>query len=236
MAHDDFEGAARIREATGRKISADFERAIDESRRDPARTPRPVGARGHERSKAHREELLGILHLLLLGGLDTVTATLDCMIAYLARHPDRRRQLVKDPSLIEPAVDELLRRETPVQVVLRTATRDVEVRGVQVRKGEAVTLVLGAANGDEDQFLASDAFELANGHNHHVAFGGGPHLCLGAHLARLELRVAIEEFHRRVPDYRIADGSRSILTGIRQADQLPCVQRVLRSSGRPGPR
>ncbi len=225
VARDDFEGAARIREATGREISAYFERAIDESRRDPGEglLGQLVRADMNGR-KLTREELLGILHLLLLGGLDTVTATLDCMIAYLARHPDRRRQLVEDPSLIEPAVDELLRRETPVQVVLRTATRDVEVRGVQVRKGEAVTLVLGAANGDEDQFLASDAFELANGHNHHVAFGGGPHLCLGAHLARLELRVAIEEFHRRVPDYRIADGSEVHYSpGIRQADQLPLV-------------
>jgi cytochrome P450 len=225
VARDDFEGAARIREATGREISAYFERAIDASRQAPeegllGQLVR-AGMNGRELT---REELLGILHLLLLGGLDTVTATLDCMIAYLARHPDRRRQLVEDPSLIEPAVDELLRRETPVQVVLRTATQDVEVRGVQVRKGELVTLVLGAANGDEKQFLAADAFELADGHNHHVAFGGGPHLCLGAHLARLELRVAIEEFHRRVPDYRIADGAEIHYSpGIRQADQLPLV-------------
>jgi cytochrome P450 len=222
---DDFEGAARIREATGREINAYFERAIDESRRDPDEglLGQLVRAEMNGRELT-REELLGILHLLLLGGLDTVTATLDCMIAYLARHPDRRRQLVEDPSLIEPAVDELLRRESPVQVVLRTATQDVEVRGVQVHKGDLVTLVLGAANGDEDQFLAADAFELADGHNHHVGFGGGPHLCLGAHLARLELRVAIEELHRRVPDYRIADGAEIHYSpGIRQADQLPLV-------------
>src|SRR5205814_7594766 len=161
------EGAARIREATGREINAYFERAIDESRRDPDEglLGQLVRAEMNGRELT-REELLGILHLLLLGGLDTVTATLDCMIAYLARHPDRRRQLVEDPSLIEPAVDELLRRETPVQVVLRTATQDVEMRGVQVRKGDLVTLVLGAGNGDEDQFLAADAFELADGHNH----------------------------------------------------------------------
>jgi cytochrome P450 len=223
--HDDFEGAARIREATGREVSAYFERAIGASRLDPGEGLLGQLVRADMNGRElTREELLGILHLLLLGGLDTVTATLDCMIAYLARHPDRRRQLVEDPSLIEPAVDELLRRETPVQVVLRTAAQDVEVRGVQVRKGDIVTLVIGAANGDEAQFLASDAFELADGHNHHVAFGGGPHLCLGAHLARLELRVAIEEFHRRVPDYRIADGAEVHYSpGIRQADQLPLV-------------
>jgi cytochrome P450 len=221
---EDLEGAARIREATGREISAYFETAIEARRREPDDSllsllvEAEMGGR-----QLTREELLGTLHLLLLGGLDTVTATLDCMIAYLARHPDRRQQLIAEPSLIEPAVDELLRRESPVQVVLRTATQDVEIRGVQVHRGDLVTLVLGAANGDED-FRAADSFDLTDEHNHHLAFGGGPHLCLGAHLARLELRVAIEEFHRRIPDYRIADGVEVHYSpGIRQADHLPLV-------------
>ncbi|HEY1521744.1 MAG TPA: hypothetical protein VGL48_01640 [Acidimicrobiales bacterium] len=101
---------------------------------------------------------------------------------------------------------------------------------------DAVMLVLGAANGDEAQFLASDAFELADGHNHHVAFGGGPHLCLGAHLARLELRVAIEEFRRRVPDYGIADGAEIHYSpGFREADQLPLGFERVRTESAGGP-
>jgi cytochrome P450 len=221
---EDLEGAARIREATGKEISAYFETAIEARRRKPDDSLLSLLVEAEMSGRPlTREELLGTLHLLLLGGLDTVTATLDCMIAYLARHPDRRHQLIAEPSLIGPAVDELLRRETPVQVVLRTATQDVEIRGVQVRRGDLVTLVLGAANGDEE-FRAADSFDLTDEHNHHLAFGGGPHLCLGAHLARLELRVAIEEFHRRIPDYRIADGVEVHYSpGIRQADHLPLV-------------
>jgi cytochrome P450 len=167
------------------------------------------------------EEKLGITHLLLLGGLDTVTATLDCMIVYLAGHPDRRRALVEDPSLVSIAVEEMLRHQTPVMMLPRIVTQDTEVAGVAIQAGDSVTLLIGAANTDDDEFENADEVLFDRDVNRHLAFGGGPHRCLGSHLARLELRVALEEFHRRVPDYELApDTTINFSPGIRQSENL----------------
>jgi cytochrome P450 len=116
----DFEGAAAIRAATGRKITAYFADAIADRRRTPddGLLSRLVHGEIEGRTPTD-DELLGMLHLLLLAGLDTVTATLDCMIAYLGRHPDRRDALAADPALASKAIEELLRTETPVQMVPR---------------------------------------------------------------------------------------------------------------------
>jgi cytochrome P450 len=166
-------------------------------------------------------ELLGIAHLLMLGGLDTVTATLDCMVANLATHPERRRQLVDDPARIPGAIEELMRWETPVTVLPRAVKQDVELSGVQLHAGDRITLVLGAANLDEEEFVETGV-DFGRDPNRHVAFGSGNHLCLGAHLARLELRVALEELHARIPAYRIPEGVElNVSPGIRQADSLP---------------
>ena len=221
----DFDGAARIRAETGKAISQYFVRAIEAVRKEPADglLSELVHA-DFEGRPLNEAELLGICHLMLLGGLDTVTATLDCMIVYLARHPDRRTELIENPELIGPAVEELLRRETPVMVVPRIVKEPCTLQGVELKTGDMVTLAIGAANGDERHFERPDEVDFHRDPNHHVAFGGGHHLCLGAHLARLELRVALEEFHRRIPDYRIADGTDIHFSpGIRQADHLPLV-------------
>lgn len=220
----DFDGAVRIREAAGSAINAYFQAAIEAAR------AQPVG-KGllHELVHADFEgrpladsELLGICHLMLLGGLDTVTATLDCMITYLARHPDRRRAIVEDPGLIPAAVEELLRHQTPVMLVPRIVAQPVTLSGVELEVGELVMVVLGAANADDHEFADSGSADFGRDPNRHVAFGGGHHLCIGAHLARLELRVAMEELHRRVPEYRIADGADVHFSpGIRQAQGLP---------------
>jgi cytochrome P450 len=159
----------------------------------------------------------------MLGGLDTVTATLDCMIQYLATHPEQRQRLVDDPSAIPGAVEELLRWLTPVMVIPRAAAQDVTLHDVEIKAGDSVTLVLGAANDDESEF-AADVVDFDREPNKHLAFGGGHHLCLGAHLARMELRIALEELHARIPDYRLADGAEvHFSTGIRQAHTLPLV-------------
>ena len=135
----------------------------------------------------------------MLGGLDTVTATLDCSVAYLAHHAERRRELVENPALTAAAVEELLRWETPVQMVARVVKQDATIGGVEVKKGDRATILIGAADGDEREFEDADVVNFTRQANRHVAFGGGPHRCLGSHLARLELRVALEEFHRRIP-------------------------------------
>jgi len=168
-------------------------------------------------------ELLGMSHLLLVGGLDTVTATLDCMVVYLATHPDHRQQLIDDPSCIPAAVEELLRWLTPVMMIPRSVAQDMEMRGVELKAGDAVNVVIGAANMDEEEFGEPDV-DFGREPNRHLAFGGSHHLCLGAHLARLELRVALEELHARIPDYRIAEGADIRYSpGIRQTAKLPLV-------------
>ena len=106
------------------------------------------------------DEILGIRFLFILAGLDTVTDTLECMVARLAQHPDERRQIVDDPSIIPSAVEELLRWETPVTTVARKAIRDVELGGCPIRAGENVGLVIGSANTDEESVPGADVVDL----------------------------------------------------------------------------
>jgi cytochrome P450 len=217
----DIEGAQRIRKEAGSAISDYFRGAIAERRREPDDSLLSLIVHADFGGRPFSEaELLGMSHLLLIGGLDTVTATLDCMIAYLVANPQRRRELVEDPSLIPAAIEELLRFLTPVMVIPRAAARDVAMQGVDIRAGDGVTLVLGSANVDDAAFGDPDV-DFRREPNKHVAFGGGHHLCLGAHLARLELRVVLEELHARIPDYWFPDGFEPhFSTGIRQADPL----------------
>jgi len=114
-------------------------------------------------------------------------------------------KLRADPSLIPEAVDELLRFESPVQLTGRMAVEDVEVGGQRIRAGEFTLLVLGAANRDPSQFPDPDRLNVTRPERRHVAFGHGPHFCLGAALARLEGEVAFATLLRRFPDLRLAD-------------------------------
>jgi len=224
VAADDLEGAAAIRERAGHAITEYFARALDEQRRHPgdgllAR----IAAAEVEGQPLPREEQLGVCHLMLIAGLDTVTATLDCEMTYLARHPEARRRLAVDPTVTAGAVEELLRWETPVQMVVRVIKEDHELGGVPMHAGDHAVIMIGAANLD-DEFPDAERVEFEREANRHLAFGAGPHRCLGSHLARLEQRVALEEWHRRIPDYRIADGvDIHSSPGIRQAERLPLV-------------
>jgi cytochrome P450 len=152
------------------------------------------------------DDVLDIGYLFFLAGLDTVTASLDCMLAFLAQNPDQRRRLVEDPSLIQHAVEEMLRWETPVQAVVRVTTEATEISGCPVPEGQVVAVMLASANTDERSWDDVETVDFDRTANRHIAFGGGAHRCLGSHLARMELRVALEEWHRSIPDYRIADG------------------------------
>ncbi len=217
------EEEAKIRQETGEKIYAYFEKFLDElekSPRDDLLSLFITTEVGGERMT--REEVLDICYLFLLGGLDTVTSTLGCMISYLAQHPDRRQSLVDDPSLLPSAIEEMLRWETPVIQVVRILAQDHTVGGVDLKKGDAVTLVLGSADTDDEQFVNAQEVDFARSPNKHIAFGGGPHRCLGSHLSRMELRVALEELHKRVPEYSIKQGETPVYShAIREVTYLP---------------
>ena len=175
-----------------------------------------------EGDRLSREDILDICFLFLIAGLDTVTATLDCMFAYLAQHPDQRRQLAEDPALIPNAIEEMLRWETPVMTVARVAVEETELAGCPVHVGDQIAVMIGSANTDEAEFPDADQVRFDREVNRHIAFGGGIHRCLGSNLARLELRVALREWHRRIPDYEVESGHTLVYTpGIRSIEHFP---------------
>jgi cytochrome P450 len=217
--------------ATADEIYAYFERVLDE-RAAESGEPRDdllshflhVEVDG---DRLTREDMLDICFLFLIAGLDTVSASLDCFFGYLAGHPDARRKLVEEPESILSVVEELLRWETPVMGVARVATRDVEVGGCPISAGEQVMALLGSANLDEAEFPDAGELRWDREANRHLAFGGGIHRCLGSHLARLELRVALREWHRRIPDYCVKPGVELDYTpGIRTLQTFPMLLRA----------
>jgi cytochrome P450 len=221
----DLAAAYEHRAQTGKRIYAYFEKVIDDrlaAPRDDIVTYLTTAEIDGERLS--RNEALDICYLLLIAGLDTVTATLGCAIAYLAAHPDHRRRFVKEPELRMAAIEELLRWETPVTMVPRVVKQDVKVGDVEIRAGTLVNLLLGAANIDAAEFAEARQVEFERQQNRHLAFGGGPHRCLGSHLARMELRAALEEWHRRIPEYAIKPGETPRFSpSIREVRYLPLV-------------
>ncbi|HMF03616.1 MAG TPA: cytochrome P450 [Acidimicrobiia bacterium] len=219
------EDFTRIQAETGQRIYAYFDKMLDAREQQP-RDDMLTGfleaeVDGH---RLTREDILDICYLFLLAGLDTVTASVGCMVSYLAQHPEQRQRLVDDPSQIPGAVEELLRWETPVPGVPRVVAREVELSGERLESGEKVTVLLGSANIDEGGFPEPSDIDFERPANRHLAFGGGVHRCLGSHLARLELRVALEQLHERIPDYAIKPGEEPKYTaGIRAVEYLPLV-------------
>ncbi|ANY24631.1 MULTISPECIES: cytochrome P450 [Gordonia] len=150
------------------------------------------------------EELNRMFFLLLIAGLHTVQGSLAWAIVHLVNNPDQRQGIIDDPDMIPTAVEEILRIEAAV-VPGRRATRDVELGGVTIAEGEQLILMLCSANRDGDEFDDPEALDLTRKPNRHLAFGGGAHRCLGSHLARIELTIALEELHRRIPDYELVE-------------------------------
>jgi len=221
----DQEEYEKIQAETGQQIYAYFDKVLDERERQP-RDDMLTGflEADVDGNRLTREDILDICYLFLLAGLDTVTASVGCMVSYLAQHPEQRQRLVDDPSQIPGAVEELLRWETPVPGVPRVVAEDVELGGEHLEPGERVTVLLGSANIDEHGFPEPENVDFERPANRHLAFGGGVHRCLGSHLARLELRVALEQLHERIPDYSIKPGEEPQYTmGIRAVEHLPLV-------------
>jgi len=156
---------------------------------------------GHRLSLA---EFNSFFMLLLVAGNETTRNLVSGGLLALIEHPEERARLQADPSLLPTAVEEMLRWVTPVNLFRRTATRDVEVRGQQIREGDKVVLFYASANRDEEVFPDAERFDVGRQPNDHLAFGIGPHFCLGANLARLEIRVMFEELLRRLPDITLA--------------------------------
>jgi cytochrome P450 family 142 subfamily A polypeptide 1 len=141
--------------------------------------------------------------LILIGGDETTRHVISGGMHQLLKHPEQRRRLVEDSSKIPAAVEEMLRWVSPIQNMARTATRDVELRGQQVRAGQKLLLLYPSANRDAAVFEQPFEFNGERSPNEHVAFGFGAHYCLGASLARLELRVMFEEILQRVPQLEL---------------------------------
>jgi cytochrome P450 len=154
-------------------------------------------------------EIIGFCSLLGAAGNETVTKLLGAACVLLARAPEQWADLVTDPGLIPSAVEEALRYASPSQYQGRTVMRDVEWYGTRVPAGARVLLLTGSANRDEQVFSEPDRFDIRRQPNEHLALGIGVHFCLGAALARLEARVALEEFGRRFPHYAV-DESRCV--------------------------
>ena len=152
-------------------------------------------------------ELVGFCSLLSAAGNETVTKLLGNAIVLLARHPDQRRRLVEDPRRIPEAVEECLRYWPPSQYQGRTLMRDVTLHGVTMPRDAFVLLLTGAACRDERQFPDADRFDITRDVPVQLAFGHGAHKCLGAALARLESRIALEELHARIPDYGVDESA-----------------------------
>ncbi len=149
-------------------------------------------------------EVLGLMMVLFLGGVESTAGLTGTLFKLLAENPDQRALLRDKPALIPDAVEEAIRLATPLQLVGRTAARDVTLHGVTIPAGGRVVLVYGAANRDERRFTDPDRFDVTRGRFRHLGFGEGMHGCLGAPLARLEAKVALEEALPVLGDYTIA--------------------------------
>jgi cytochrome P450 len=161
------------------------------------------------RRRLTREQVIGYVNLIAAAGNETTTRLIGWTGKVLAEHPDQRRDLVEDRSLIPGAIEELLRFEPPSPVQGRFVTRDVEHHGQTVAEGSVVLLLNASANRDERKFPDGERFDIRRRIDHHLSFGYGVHFCLGAALARLEGRVALDEVLNRFPTWEV-DADRAV--------------------------
>jgi cytochrome P450 len=149
--------------------------------------------------------------LIVLAGLETTSNALTSAYYFLGHHTDVRDRLIKDPSLMPAAVEEFVRFEGSVHGLTRVVTKDMEVAGCPLKRGDIIEVNFAAANRDPREFPEPDQFNLDREGNTHLGFGAGPHRCLGSNLARMELRVGLEQVLARMPDYSIDDAKCTFL-------------------------
>lgn len=177
-----------------------------ETRRDPEEDfVSYLMASQYEDRPLRDDEILQMCVVLVLAGLDTVKSQLSYAFHHLATVPEDRRRVATDPTVLPTAVEEFL-RAFPIIQDGRKITRDIDFHGCPMKKGDMVLLMLGSAMRDPRSFPDAGQVDLDRKTNRHFSFAAGPHRCLGAHLARAEMGVALEEWHRRIPEYRLAEG------------------------------
>jgi len=142
--------------------------------------------------------------VLVLAGLDTTRGELGYMFHHLANHPEDRRRLIEEPEITPYAVEETLRYYTIIFGDGRKVARDVEFHGVDLKQGDMVYGLVSAANRDPDVWERGEEFVIDRKKNNHFGFASGPHRCLGMHLARREMQIAVDEWLRVIPDFRVA--------------------------------
>ena len=194
---------------TGRNAQAEFfgyfAKLIDERRKNPGKDLISAFTIGEvEGAKLTDLEILFNAFLLIIGGQETTRNAISGGMLALVNHPSERAKLAGDPGVMPTAIEEFLRWTTPVTHILRTARKDGELRGQKIRAGDKVVVWNASVNRDEEVFSKADRFEVTRIPNDHLAFGHGEHFCIGAHLARLEMRVMIEQVMRRMPDLDLA--------------------------------
>jgi len=211
--HGDEEGQARQRRAN-EELAAYLGTLVAARRDEPPRDDLVGALLAAEMDGKPLEdaEILGFLHLLFMAGLDTVTAALGWCWQFLAEHPGHRQQLLDDPALIPNAIEELLRFHSFVEDS-RTVTQDIEFAGVTMKAGDRIMLPTSTAGRDDEQFVDAMVVDFHREPNRHIAFAAGPHRCVGSHLARAELTIAMEVWHERIPHYRIPDGATPVAHG-----------------------
>jgi cytochrome P450 len=170
------------------------------------------------------DEVLGAVFLLFIGGLDTVVSSLAHHFRYLAEHEHDQQRLRGDASLIPDAVEELFRAFSVVTTA-RFVAQDVEFAGVQMKQGDAVTASTVLSNTDPEEFASPEVVDITRSPNRHNAFSYGPHRCLGSHLARREIQIALEEWLKRIPTFRVRPGAeiRALGGGVLGIESLPLI-------------
>jgi cytochrome P450 len=169
------------------------------------------------------QDLLSFCLLMFMAGLDTVSVTLGWMWLHLARNGDDRQKIIAEPAAIPTAVEEFVRAYAIV-IPARKVMQDIEIQGCPMKAGDMVNIPLAAATRDDAASPNATTVDITRKPNNHIGFGAGPHRCLGSHLARQELRIAMEEWHRRIPNYRVAPDAKLMESGSQLGlESLPLV-------------